>query len=79
MTANGFSSRRFRTRSSRTAAEDVASHARWKPPIPFRATMPPSDTTRAAVRIGSPSPPADPSASIATRRGPQSGHAFGCA
>ena len=42
MTAKGLSTRSLRRRSSRTATGLVASHARWKPPSPLTARMPPS-------------------------------------
>ena len=53
ITANGFSSRCFRSRRRRTASSEVASHASWNPPIPLRATMSPSRSARAASAIGS--------------------------
>jgi hypothetical protein len=53
ITANGFSSRRFRFRSARTASSFVASTASWKPPSPRTATIDPARIAAAAVPIGS--------------------------
>ena len=53
MTAKGFSSRLLRSRSRRTAEAEVASQARWKPPIPLTATMSPASRARAGLPIGS--------------------------
>ena len=54
ITASGFSSRRLRSRSARTAADDVASQARWNPPRPFTATIRPArERARRRRAIGS--------------------------
>ena len=42
MQAKGFSPRPFRSRSRRTAGSLVASHARWKPPMPLIAATRPA-------------------------------------
>ena len=73
MTASGFSSRRLRSRSVRTAAAEVASQARWKPPIPFTATMRPAASASAASarsgrRLGTGAPPRARAARPAGRR-----------
>ena len=51
ITANGLSPRRFRRRSSATAASLAASQARWYPPMPLTARMPPSRSSRRAPRV----------------------------
>ena len=58
---------------------DVASQARWKPPMPLSATMSPVAISRAASAIGSSWSMGSPSAATAVSVGPQSGQAFGCA
>ena len=72
MTANGFSSRALRRRNSATASALRASQARWKPPNPLSATMPPARSRARVAATGSPGR-ARPSASMRRRRGPQSG------
>ena len=79
ITAKGFSSRRLRTRSSATAAVLVASHARWKPPRPFTATINPRPMASAAAAIGSGEARSRPSGPASQSRGPQAGHALGWA
>ena len=71
--------RRFLARSSATAVADVASHARWNPPRPFTATIPPRRISAAAAPIGSTESIGEPKRSTAVSLGPQTGHAFGCA
>ena len=82
ITASGFSSRRLRARRRTTACSEVASQARWKPPMPFTATIRPDRRAAAACgdRIG------DSQRSSAVRcephavsTGPHCGQAFGCA
>jgi hypothetical protein len=65
---------------ARTAAESRASTSRWKPPMPFAATIRPARKAAAAAssaasRVASGSP----SARIHASCGPQIGQAFGCA
>ena len=48
ITANALPSRRLRRRSSARASGLRASHAKWKPPRPFTATMAPSCKSSAA-------------------------------
>ena len=67
ITAKGLASRIFRRRKVATAASSRASHRRWKPPSPFRATIPPSRRTAAA------------SATVPVSFGPQRGQAIGSA
>ena len=56
ITANGLSPRRFRVRSSATARSLAASQARWYPPMPLTATMPPSLSSRRACRSAASDP-----------------------
>ncbi len=79
MTANGLASRRLRSRSRPTAKLEVASHARWNPPIPLTATMRPARRLRAATRKGSSPSNQTPSGDIARTLGPQTGQALGWA
>ena len=76
MTASGFSSRCLRARSVATAAGERASQARWKPPMPFTATILPVGERRpAATRASSrsartrPSPLEERQAGAAGRAG----------
>ena len=48
MTANAFPSRRLRSRSRAMASAFDASHARWKPPRPFTATILPARSASTA-------------------------------
>ncbi len=78
-TANGLSPRRFRARSRATATGSPASQARWYPPIPLTATMPPSASRRraccsAASRVSGSCPGASSSST-----GPQAWQATGWA
>ena len=79
MTASGFSSRRLRSRSRPTAGEEVASQARWKPPMPFTATIRPSRRAVAAWATGSSAATASPDGARSSSRGPQAGQALGWA
>ena len=79
MTASGFSSRCLRRRRRATDSDDVASHARWNPPRPLSATIIPARRALAAPAIGSSQSSGSPAESVAERRGPQAGHAFGWA
>ncbi len=76
MSANGRSSRCLRARSRATAGPSSARHARWKPPIPFTATIAPAARARAARSTSSRPAGASPTSRT---RGPQTGHALGCA
>ena len=79
MAASGLVPRRLRRRSSASASALRASHARWKPPRPFTATMPPffsrataastiaSDDARSAPTRGVPSASAGAFACSASR------------
>ena len=51
MTASGLVGRCLRCRSVRTACSSPARHARWKPPRPFTATMPPARSSSAALAM----------------------------
>ena len=79
-TANGLSSRPFRSRSSRTARSERASTIRWKPPTPWTATIAPSRRAHPAARSAA-SCVADtaPAGVQSSRWGPHAGHAVGCA
>ena len=79
ITANGFSSRRFRCRSARTASSFVASTASWKPPSPRIAAIDPARIARVTAPIGSSVSTGAPSPSRTDSRGPQAGQAFGSA
>jgi len=76
ITARGLASRCLRARSRDTAASSVASTARWNPPNPRSATIPPSPSKAAAASIAAsllaatrlPSVPSNQSV------GPQAGH-----
>ncbi len=51
MTASALPQRFFRSRRRRTATSSQASHASWKPPSPFTATIDPARRSCTAVAI----------------------------
>ena len=78
--ANGFSSRCFRSRSRRTAPSLAASTSSWNPPSPFIATMRPARMAdAAAMSAWSPVASVAPSTSHKASCGPHAGHALGSA
>jgi len=79
ITANGFSSRRFRPRRARTTSSFVASAASWGGPSPLTATIAPRISSAAAVPRGSSAGTASPPGPRSDSRGPHSGQALGSA
>ena len=67
MTAKGLSGRFLRRRSSETASSLVASHMRWKPPMPLTARMRPASISARAAAM------------LMESCGPQLGQLMGCA
>ena len=76
ITAKGLRDLLLRSRKSLTASSLVASQARWKPPMPLTATMPPEAMVWRAWVMA-----AGPSRSVSRIRtvGPQSLQQTGCA